>query len=80
MLRKKRYDIILIDIEILRESAHGNGYKAALQPFWHLYPTIDIIVMASKEMIRDAVMAVKAGADDYLVYPLDAEEVKHVAN
>jgi len=80
MLQKKRYDVLLIDMEILKESARDNGYKAALQPFWHLYPTIDIIVMASKEMIREAVMAVKAGADDYLTYPLDPEEVKFVTN
>ncbi len=80
MLRKKRYDIILIDIEILLETAKGNGYKVALHPFWDLYPTIDIIVMAPKEMIRDAVKVVKAGADDYLIYPLDPEEVKYVVN
>ncbi len=80
MLRKKHYDILLIDLEVLKEAAQGNGYKAALQPFWHLYPSIDIIVMASKDMIRDAVMAVKAGADDYLTYPLNPEEVKYVIN
>jgi DNA-binding NtrC family response regulator len=80
MLRKKRYDILLIDLEVLKEAAQRDGYKAALQPFWLLYSTIDIIVMASKDMIRDAVMAVKAGADDYLTYPLDPEEVKYVTN
>ncbi len=79
-LRKKRYDILFIDLEILKESAQDNGYKAALQPFWHLYPTIDIIVMSSKDMIRDAVTAVKAGADDYLTYPLDPEEVEYITN
>jgi DNA-binding NtrC family response regulator len=79
MLHEKRHDLLLIDLEILRESAKYDGYKAGLQPFWHVYPTIDIIVMSSKEMIREAVKAVKAGADDYLIYPLDPEEVKHVA-
>jgi DNA-binding NtrC family response regulator len=80
ILRKKRYDVLLIDLEILKESAQDNGYKTALQPFWHLYPTIDIIIMGSKNMIRDAVMAVKAGADDYLTYPLNPEEVRYVTN
>jgi DNA-binding NtrC family response regulator len=80
MLQKKRYDVLLIDMEILKESAQDSGYKAVLQPFWHLYPTIDIIVMSSKDMIRDAVMAVKAGADDYLTYPLNPEEVTYVTN
>jgi DNA-binding NtrC family response regulator len=80
MLRRKRYDFILTDLEILRESTKSDEYKACLKPFWHLYPSIHIIVMTSKEMIRDAVMAVKAGADDYLTYPLNPEEVKYVTS
>ena len=78
MLHKDRYDFIFIDVEILRESSPDNGYKAALQPFWHLYPTIEIIVMSSQELIREAVKAVKAGASDYLTYPLDPDETKYV--
>jgi DNA-binding NtrC family response regulator len=34
--------------------------------------------MSPQEMIREAVKAVKAGASDYLIYPIDPEEVKHV--
>ena len=78
MLRKKRYDFVFIDVEILRESVPGNGYKAALQLFWHVYPSIEIIVMSSQEMIREAVMAVKAGASNYLTYPINPDEVKYV--
>ena len=78
LLRKTRYDILFIDIEILRDSVQGNGYKEALQPFWQLYPTIEIIVMSSQEMIREAVMAVKSGASNYLTYPITPEEVKFV--
>jgi len=78
MLRKKRYDFLFIDVEILRETVSGNGYKAALQLFWHVYPTIEIIVMSSQEMIREAVMAVKAGASNYLTYPINPDEVKYV--
>ena len=77
-LKKRRYDLIFVDLEILRGSASSNGYKAAMEPFWHLYPTIEIIVMCSQEMIREAVMAVKAGASDYLTYPISPDEVKHV--
>ena len=78
MLRKQRYDFVFIDVEILRESVPGNGYKAALQLFWHVYPSIEIIVMSSQEMIREAVMAVKAGASNYLTYPINPDEVKYV--
>jgi len=78
ILRKKRYDFLFIDIEILKESVPADGYKAALQPFWNLYPTIEIIVMSSQETIREAVKAIKAGASDYLTYPIDPDEAKHI--
>jgi DNA-binding NtrC family response regulator len=78
MLRKKRYDFVFIDVEILKETVSGNGYKVSLQLFWLVYPSIEIIVMSSQEMIREAVMAVKAGASNYLTYPVSADEVKYV--
>lgn len=34
--------------------------------------------MSSREMIREAVKAAKAGAADYLMYPITAEEAKYV--
>jgi DNA-binding NtrC family response regulator len=78
MLPKKRSDFVFIDLEILRESVPGNGYKAALEPFWHLYPTVEVIVMSPQKMIREAVMAVKAGASNYLTYPINPDEVRYV--
>lgn len=78
MLRKKRYDFVFIDLELLYESVKDNEYKFALQPFWHLNSTVEIIVMSSPEMIREAVMAVKAGASNYLTYPINPDEVKYV--
>ena len=77
-LHKKRYDFIFIDVGVLKESVPENGYKLALRSFWHLFPTIEIIVMSSQELIREAVMAVKAGASNYVTYPLNPAEVKHV--
>jgi DNA-binding NtrC family response regulator len=77
-LRKRRSDIVFIDLEFLRTSGASDGYKAALEPFWHLYPTIEMIVMSPQEMIRDAVMAVKAGASNYLTYPINPEEARYI--
>jgi DNA-binding NtrC family response regulator len=78
MLKKRRYDFIFFDLEILKESASANDYKAALQPFWHLFPTIEIIIMSSQEMIRETMAAIKAGASDFLAYPLNPEELRYV--
>jgi hypothetical protein len=58
-----------------RNLIRANGYKVALQKFWHLYPTIEIIVISSQDMIREALMAVRVGASNYLTYPLNPDEV-----
>jgi len=78
VLHKNRFDFVLIDIQNLQEASKDNGYKAAFQAFWHIYPTIEIIVICTQENIREAVMAVKAGASNYLTYPLNPDEVKYV--
>ncbi len=79
LLGKKRCDLIFIDLDVLNNWDAGQSYKDALKPFWQLYPSVEIIVMARQDKIRKAVDAVKAGADDYLTYPLDAEELKLVS-
>jgi DNA-binding NtrC family response regulator len=75
---KRRHEFLFIDIELLKESVVENNYKQALQPFWNIYPGAAVIVMSSQELIREAVKAVKAGASDYLTYPINPEEVKYV--
>jgi DNA-binding NtrC family response regulator len=75
MLQKKRFDFAFIDFEILAGSEENNKYKEALQPFWDLYPTLEIVVMCNPQNLREAVRAVKAGANTYLTYPIDPEEL-----
>jgi DNA-binding NtrC family response regulator len=79
-LRKRRYEFLFIDLNMLLGAAkEGNGYEDAMQAFWLSHPTIEIIVMSPQEMIREAVMAVKAGASNYLTFPLNPDEVEYVA-
>jgi len=75
-LSSRRYDMIFIDIEIL--GAGEGDYQHAIQSFKNFFPTIEVVVMTSTENIREAVMAVKAGASDYLTCPIDLEEIRHV--
>lgn len=76
-LREKRYDFIFIDIELLLNSTSGNEYKKIFHIFWELFPTLEIIILSSKKLIREAVSAVRAGASHYLTYPLNPEEIKY---
>ncbi len=77
MIKKRHCDFIFIDIEILKDSME-DGYKSSLQPFWIVSPNIEIIVMTSQEMIREALMAVKAGADNYIKYPVNSDTLKYI--
>jgi DNA-binding NtrC family response regulator len=78
ILHRKRYDYLFIDIEILKGGPAGDGTKGALQALWQVFPTLEIVVMCSTGMIREAVMAVKAGASNYLTYPLNPDEVNYI--
>lgn len=78
MFRKKRYEFLFMDVELLGKLMGETNYKTALQPFWHAYPTAEIIIMSSQAMIREAVKAVKAGASEFITYPIDTDEVKYI--
>ncbi len=77
VLKKKRFDFLFIDISLLN-SPPGDIDPSLLQPFYHQSPALEIIIMAPQAKIKDAVMAVQAGASNYLTYPLNAEEVHYV--
>jgi len=82
ILNTHRYEFLFVDMEILRHTALANasGYKAVLQPFWLRHPSLDIVVMTSQEMLREAVSTVKQGASDYLMYPIIADEIRLIIN
>jgi DNA-binding NtrC family response regulator len=73
--RKRRYEFIFIDLDMVSERSGGDD------SFWRLrqaFPSAETIVMAPPERIRDAVEAVKAGAANYVTYPLNIDEVRYV--
>lgn len=80
---KDRYEITFIDIEFLwklKEQHEYKTYKKVLQIFKKAYPTVSIVVMTPPEQIRPAVDVVRAGANNYLTFPLDEAELKYVVD
>lgn len=76
--KKGHYDLIFIDIEMLLE---GLGRKEAADRYNAFKANCDesqVVVLADKDHIRSAVNAVKAGAADYITYPIDPAEVRLV--
>jgi len=76
LFQKKRYEFLFIDVELMDCVGDKNEFKKQLQPFWSAFPEAEIIVLTSQKKIRQAVNIVKAGASNYLIYPIDPEEVK----
>lgn len=78
--RRKRYDLALVDLSLLQTLTPRHGacdYKSSLQQLWQIQPALEVIVMAGPDKVRDAVMAVKAGASNYVTYPLNRDEVRY---
>jgi len=80
MFRKRRYEFLFMDIAILTDSKPNRNYKQCMEEFFKIFPTAEIIVMSPPGAIREAVMAVKAGAGNYLTYPINPEEVRLVTD
>jgi DNA-binding NtrC family response regulator len=78
MFRRRRYEFLFIDVALLGGTLSVKENSVALHPFQQAYPTAQVIVMSSQEEIREAVMTVKAGAHNYLTYPINPEEVAYV--
>lgn len=83
ILARQRSDLIFVDLGLLisdAEHADTEDFRKALESFWNLYPSVAIVAMSSQDSIRQVVQAVKAGANDYLMYPIHTEEVKLIAD
>jgi DNA-binding NtrC family response regulator len=64
--RRKRCEFLFVEVLLLGDSSSKKDLSTTLAPFRQAFPASQIIVMSSPEKIRQAVSAVKAGADDYL--------------
>jgi len=78
-LRKRRYEFSFIDLDLLGGLGEVRGDSgAAFRGVRQLFPTVEVVVMTPPERAGEAVEAVKAGAANYVTYPLNAEEIRYV--
>jgi DNA-binding NtrC family response regulator len=77
-VRKKRPDLIFIDLEMLLNGADRKESTERLTAFKNQCNEIEIVVLTKVEDIRSAISVVKAGAADYLTLPIDSSEVQLV--
>ena len=78
---RNRYDFSFIDIRLIMGNGDvrpENHYSTYLEPFYRILPTADLIIMTPPSRIRDAVYLVKAGASDFLTYPVNPSEITFI--
>ncbi len=80
LVKKNHPDLIFIDLEMLVEGSGRNEAADRLKEFKTLCDDTEVVVMTHKDRIRSAVNTVKAGAADYLTYPIDPSEVRLVVS
>lgn len=70
--RGREFDFALVDLKIGRDS----GLKL-IGPLRALRPRMRIVMMTGYASVATAVEAIKAGADDYLLKPVNVEAILH---
>lgn len=82
LFARGKYDFLLIDLDFLGTAAGSSeamsDYGRALKIYRQAVPHAEIVVMGPPDRIREAVMAVKAGASNYITYPVNAEELRYM--
>ena len=76
--RQSSFDIIFADLKLLRDTSEKGTFAETIKLFKETNPLAEILILSSKASIQDTVKAVKAGAQDYLTYPIDPSEVRLV--
>lgn len=70
-VRKKPYDLVLMDVRMLKVSG-----TEALREIKSFNPAVPVIIMTAYSSVESAVSAIKDGAYDYLTKPLDFDKLK----
>jgi DNA-binding NtrC family response regulator len=78
--RRGTWPVAIVDVRVLSEGGgrpEGWSCEEALGPLLRRRPPTHVVALAPDRLMREVVMAVKAGAVDYLTLPLRDEEVAH---
>ncbi len=74
--RQCSFDVLFSDLKLLRDTCETDNIAEAIKPFKEMNPLAEILILSSKAFIHDTIKAVKAGAKNYLTYPISPAEVR----
>ncbi|TYP74339.1 sigma-54-dependent transcriptional regulator [Aquimarina intermedia] len=73
-IRKKSYDIILLDMNFTKDASSGKEGFYWLEKILELDPTVVVILMTAYGDIKTAIKAIKFGAGNFILKPWDNDE------
>jgi len=76
--KQNPFDLIFTDLNKLQAEISTGNFSETIEPFKKSNPHVKLVVLTSKKDFRNAVSPIKNGAEDYLTYPIDEEEVRLV--
>ncbi len=71
LIKEKDFDLVLLDLVM-----PGMGGLEVLEKAKQIKPDIDVLIMTGYASVESAISCLKAGASDYLIKPLNPEELK----
>ena len=77
-LKRNRVDVLFIDLVLLADQKTDS--ETAMAQIAAEHPSTALIVLATDDRVREAVLAVRAGAGGYLLHPLDKTEVSLIVD
>ncbi|MFP4476203.1 MAG: sigma-54-dependent transcriptional regulator [Desulfatibacillaceae bacterium] len=80
LLKKRRFEFVFADLDLLLDHAPEGQCSKVMRPFQALYPTMNVIVIAESGDFRKVAKAMKAGAADYVFYPVEPEWARQVVD
>lgn len=75
-LQHKRYDHLFLDIRILSKNTVQGSLTGTIRQFKQIQPSVEIVLLAPKSRIKEAMAGIKAGAEAYLSLPTVTEEIR----
>ncbi len=77
----RRFEFVFVDIRFLASSPERKGtpaVRAGIQSLRRAFPSVEIVVLAPPDQIRQALQSLREGAGHYLTYPVLADELRYV--
>ncbi len=79
-LYNSRHDIVFIQHDFLMHDDPPSPNRELLESLTEIFPPVHIVVITPQEKIRHAVKLIKNGANDYIVCPINPDEVRLVTD